>query len=124
MGLAGSEADHQRPVAMWRSEHRTAASDPSFWNGNRGRTARTELSAAGQLKKVDVTGGALQTVCTSPAIGGSWNQDGVIVLGSPQGGIVRCPASGGTASIVTQPNASRQESTHLLPWFLPDGLQD
>ena len=79
--------------------------------------------AAGQLKKVDVTGGAPQTVCSLPtlAVGGSWSQDGVIVVGSPRGGILRCPASGGEASIVTQPDPSRPESAHLLPWFLPDG---
>ena len=63
------------------------------------------FDAFGQLKKVDVTGGSPQTVCTLPslAIGGSWNQDDVIVVGSPAGGLVRCPASGGAASIVTQP---------------------
>ena len=62
-------------------------------------------------------------MCTLPngAIGGSWNQDDIIVVGSPQGGIVRCPASGGAASLVTQPDTSRQQSTHILPWFLPDG---
>ena len=81
------------------------------------------FDAIGQLKKVDVTGGSPQTVCalSDLAVGGSWNQDDVIVVGSAQGGIVRCPASGGAASIVTQLDTSRQESTHLLPWFLPDG---
>ena len=92
---------------------------PMFWSPDSRFVA---FDAVGQVKKVDVTGGSPQTVCTVPAaIGGSWNQDGVIVVGSPQGGIYRCPASGGEASIVTQPDASRQESAHLLPWFLPDG---
>ena len=92
---------------------------PMFWSPDSRFVA---FDAIGQLKKVDVTGGSPETVCTVPAaIGGSWSQDGVIVVGSPQGGIVRCPASGGEASIVTQPDASRQESAHLLPWFLPDG---
>jgi len=92
---------------------------PMFWSPDSRFVA---FDAIGQLKKVDVSGGSPQTVCTVPAaIGGSWSQDGVIVVGSPQGGIVRCPAAGGEASIVTQPDASRQESAHLLPWFLPDG---
>ena len=92
---------------------------PMFWSPDSRFVA---FDASGQLKKVDVTGGSPQTVCAVPAvIGGSWSQDGVIVVGSPQGGISRCPASGGEASIVTTPDASRQESAHLLPWFLPDG---
>ena len=92
---------------------------PMFWSPDSRFVA---FDASGQLKKVDVTGGSPQTVCAVPAvIGGSWSQDGVIVVGSPQGGISRCPASGGQASIVTKPDASRQESAHLLPWFLPDG---
>lgn len=93
---------------------------PMFWSPDSRFVA---FDAAGQLKKVDVTGGAPQTVCTLPtlAVGGSWSQDDVIVVGNPQGGILRCPASGGETSIVTQPDPSRQESAHLLPWFLPDG---
>jgi hypothetical protein len=56
-------------------------------------------------------------------VGGSWNQDDVIVVGSPDGGIVRCPASGGVASTVTQLDTSRQHSAHVFPWFLPGGRQ-
>ena len=92
---------------------------PMFWSPDSRFVA---FDAIGQLKKVDVTGGSPQTVCAvTGVIGGSWSPNGVIVVGSPQGGISRCPASGGEASIVTQPDASRQESAHLLPWFLPDG---
>ena len=92
---------------------------PMFWSPDSRFIA---FDASGQLKKVDVTGGSAQTVCAVPAvIGGSWSEDGVIVVGSPQGGIIRCPAAGGQASIVTQPDTSRQESAHLLPWFLPGG---
>jgi eukaryotic-like serine/threonine-protein kinase len=93
---------------------------PMFWSPDSRFVA---FDAIGQLKKVAVTGGDPQTICTLPtlAVGGSWSQDGIIVLGSPQGGIMRCPASGGEASLVTRPDPSRQESAHLLPWFLPDG---
>jgi DNA-binding winged helix-turn-helix (wHTH) protein/Tol biopolymer transport system component len=93
---------------------------PMFWSPDSRFVA---FDASGQLKKIDVTGGAPQTVCTLPelAVGGSWNQDGIIVIGSPRGGISRCPASGGSASIVTHPDSSQQHSAHLLPWFLPDG---
>jgi Tol biopolymer transport system component len=93
---------------------------PMFWSPDSRFIA---FDATGQLKKVDVTGGASQTVCTLPAlaIGGSWNQDDVIVVGSPAGGLVRCAASGGPSSIVTHLDSSQQQSAHIFPWFLPDG---
>jgi DNA-binding winged helix-turn-helix (wHTH) protein/Tol biopolymer transport system component len=93
---------------------------PMFWSPDSRFVA---FDASGQLKKVEVTGTSPQTVCTLPgiAVGGSWSRDDVIVVGSPQGGIVRCPASGGLASVLTQPDPSRHESTHVFPWFLPDG---
>jgi hypothetical protein len=54
------------------------------------------------------------------AIGGSWNRDGVILVGT-MGGVYRCAASGGAPSLVTQMDSSRQHFAHLFPWFLPDG---
>ena len=44
------------------------------------------FDAGGQLKKMDVRGGAPQTVCELPtlAVGGSWNRDDVIVVGNPR----------------------------------------
>ena len=93
---------------------------PMFWSPDSRSVA---FDAAGQLKKIDVTGGSPQTVCTLPslAVGGSWNQSDVILVGRPDGGILRCPASGGAAAVVTEPDTSSQQSAHLLPWFLPDG---
>jgi eukaryotic-like serine/threonine-protein kinase len=95
---------------------------PMFWSPDSRFVA---FDAIGQLKKIDVTGGPPQTVCPLPglAVGGSWNEEGVIVVGSPQGGISRCSASGGPASTITSPDPSQQHSAHLLPWFLPDGRQ-
>ena len=91
---------------------------PMFWSPDSRFVA---FDATGQLKKVEVTGGAPQTVCALPsrAIGGSWNQDNVIVVGSPGGGLVRCPASGGAASIVTQLDKARQESAHVASLVSP-----
>jgi DNA-binding winged helix-turn-helix (wHTH) protein/Tol biopolymer transport system component len=93
---------------------------PMFWSPDSRFIA---FDASGQLKKVDVEGGAPQTVCDLPglAVGGAWNRQNVIIVGSPQGGVMRCPASGGPASIVTRPDASRGESAHVFPSFLPDG---
>jgi hypothetical protein len=93
---------------------------PMFWSPDSRFVA---FDAAGQLKKVDVRGGAPQKVCDLPglAVGGAWNRNDVIIVGSPEGGLLRCPASGGTASVVTQLDSSRGESGHVFPSFLPDG---
>jgi eukaryotic-like serine/threonine-protein kinase len=93
---------------------------PMFWSPDSRFIA---FDAGGRLKKIDVRGAAPQTVCELPtlAVGGSWNRDDVIIVGNPMGGLIRCPASGGSASVVTRPVSSRGESAHLLPSFLPDG---
>jgi Tol biopolymer transport system component/predicted Ser/Thr protein kinase len=79
--------------------------------------------AQGKLKKVDVTGGAPQELCDAAAGGGgTWNRDGVIVFApTPTSGLFRVSAAGGTPVPLTTLDASRQERSHLHPWFLPDG---
>jgi eukaryotic-like serine/threonine-protein kinase len=72
-----------------------------------------------QLKKIDITGGPPQNLTeVAPAIGGSWNSDGTILVGSTRG-ILKLSANGGTPTTVTKP-ASPQEA-HGHPVFLPDG---
>jgi Tol biopolymer transport system component/predicted Ser/Thr protein kinase len=75
------------------------------------------------LKKVDVSGGAPQTICGVPGAwrAGAWSRDGVIIFGSAGHGIMRVSASGGSASPVTSLNPSWQEGFHASPSFLPDG---
>ena len=93
---------------------------PMFWSPDSQSVA---FSGAGELKRIDVRGGAPRTVCDLPngAIGGSWNADDVIVVGQPVGGLLRCSAAGGPVSEVTRLDATKGESAHLLPSFLPDG---
>jgi eukaryotic-like serine/threonine-protein kinase len=93
---------------------------PMFWSPDSQSVA---FDAGGELKRIDVRGGAPRTVCALPngAIGGSWNADDVIVVGQAAGGLLRCPAAGGPASEVTRLDATNGESLHLLPSFLPDG---
>ncbi len=81
--------------------------------------------ADGKLKKMDVAGGPVQTLCDAPSgRGGTWNKDGVIVF-APSGqlltGLFRISASGGTPVPISTPDASRGENTHRWPMFLPDG---
>jgi Tol biopolymer transport system component/predicted Ser/Thr protein kinase len=79
--------------------------------------------ADGKLKKIDASGGPPQTLCDAPvARGGTWNRDGVILFApQPRIGLYRVSASGGVATPATQLDASRHESSHRWPWFLPDG---
>jgi len=76
--------------------------------------------AEGKLKKVEVTGGPLQTVCDARGFGGAWSQEGVIVFESDRV-LYRVSAGGGVATPVTTLDASRQAQYQLLPQFLPDG---
>jgi DNA-binding winged helix-turn-helix (wHTH) protein/Tol biopolymer transport system component len=93
---------------------------PMFWSSDSQSVA---FDAGGELKRIDVRGGAPRTVCPLPngAIGGSWNANDVIVVGQAAGGLLRCPAAGGAASEATRLDAKNGESLHLLPSFLPDG---
>ena len=78
--------------------------------------------ATGTLKKAAVNGGTPQTICQLPgtAVGGSWNKRGDILTGNAFGGLLWCPADGGSAVVVSTVNAAEQE-IHLVPSFLSDG---
>ena len=77
----------------------------------------------GKLRKVDVAGGAIQTLCDATAgEGGTWNRDGVIVFApSITGPLARVSAAGGEPSPVTTLSRAEMESSHRWPEFLPDG---
>jgi Tol biopolymer transport system component/predicted Ser/Thr protein kinase len=80
--------------------------------------------AEGRLKRIDIAGGAPLTLGdvagsrVSPT--GTWNRDGVILFGSAAG-LQRVSASGGGATPLTRVDASRKETGHGYPQFLPDG---
>jgi Tol biopolymer transport system component len=78
----------------------------------------------GLLKTIDVSGGAVQTVCdvqASNVRGGTWNSDDVIVFGSQAGGLYRVSANGGSPTPLTTPDTALEERGHRYPSFLPDG---
>ena len=79
----------------------------------------------GKLKKLELSGGPVQTVCDAPSgRGGTWNKDGVIVF-TPDArlgnGLYRVSASGGIPAQISKPDPSRGEESHRWPMFLPDG---
>ena len=76
-----------------------------------------------KLKKIEATGGPPQTLCDAQAggIGGTWNSEGVILIGLDTKGINRVPAAGGTPVPVFPLDESRKELVQAWPLFLPDG---
>ncbi|HEU5251399.1 MAG TPA: hypothetical protein VFW15_15555, partial [Thermoanaerobaculia bacterium] len=76
-----------------------------------------------KLKKIDVSGGAPQSLCDARGgRGGTWNRDGTILFAPiPTDALYRIPAAGGKATPVTKLDPSRQENSHRWPSFLPDG---
>ncbi len=94
---------------------------PFFWSPDSRYVAYSRVGL--HLRKADIQGGATVDVSEErgPAIGGSWNKDGVIIIGSNRDGLWRVSADGGTPVPLTVLDTSRQEFEHELPNFLPDG---
>jgi Tol biopolymer transport system component len=71
---------------------------------------------------VDAANGAARRLCDCRFTGGSWNGDGVILLGAAEGpqGIRRVTVSDATLTVITNVDGSRGEQDRW-PAFLPDG---
>ncbi len=92
---------------------------PPFWSPD---SRSLGFPVGRELKKLDLAGGAPQTLCKLLAgiistFGGTWNRDGVILFSSPTG-IYRVPATGGEPVPVL---GSDQRALYRWPVFLPDG---
>jgi hypothetical protein len=79
--------------------------------------------ADGKLKKMDVSGGPPQVLCDAAGVqaAGSWSSDGTIVFAEAASGLFRVSSGGGTPVSITKLDATKKESSHRQPWFLPDG---
>ena len=77
--------------------------------------------AQGRLKKVEASGGPVQTLCAGAGGGGSWSRDGTIVFAAGSGPISRISAEGGPAIPVTKLDPAHHQWAHQWPFFLPDG---
>src|SRR5579862_1546402 len=82
------------------------------------------FASQGKLKKIDISGGPSQTICDLPAgafRGGSWSREGEIVFGTSSQALWRVSSGGGNPGPATALDASRHETGHYFPSFLPDG---
>ena len=76
----------------------------------------------GQLKKVSVTGGLPITLCAAAPRGGSWGENGMIVLAlSSRAPLSQVSEDGGTPEPLTELDDSRGETSHRQPHLLPGG---
>jgi Tol biopolymer transport system component len=100
----------------------TDGADFPFWSQD-GRFVG--FFAAGKLKRVDTNGGTPIVICDASdadttLAGASWNADGVIVFGAPEG-LYRVSASSGVPVLFAPINPSAGETGYGAPQFLPDG---
>ncbi len=77
--------------------------------------------AGGKLKRLDLPGKVVRSVCDAPdGGGGSWSSRGVIAIAPARsGGLLEVPAGGGIPTPLTAPR--QPLLAHRLPHFLPDG---
>jgi Tol biopolymer transport system component len=81
--------------------------------------------ADAKLKRVDLAGGGVVTICDAPTAilaHGTWGTDGDILFGTTQGlAIMRVAAAGGSPSELLTPNRENGDVRVHWPTFLPDG---
>ena len=89
-----------------------------FWSPD-GRSVG--FMAGNALKRLDLGGGAAQTLAPVTSGGGAtWNADGVLVFAPiTRGTLMRVSATGGVVAAVT--TFGPGQVAHLAPQFLPDG---
>jgi serine/threonine protein kinase/Tol biopolymer transport system component len=104
----------------------TEGASAPFWSADSHFVA---FIANGKLKKIDASGGPALTLCDAAApLPGTWNRDDVIVFPSGTGRgsaggspLFRVPAAGGVPVPATSVDTKAGETTHVSPFFLPDG---
>jgi serine/threonine protein kinase len=79
--------------------------------------------ADGKLKKIRVEGGVAVALCDAFSIfGADWGHDDSIVFTDvAAAGLSKVSAEGGKPEILTKPDPKREETSHRLPSWLPNG---
>jgi eukaryotic-like serine/threonine-protein kinase len=77
--------------------------------------------ADGKLKRIDVSGGSVTTICNAAAgPPGTWNKHDVILFTGPTAAIARVAATGGTPVPVVNIEDAHGPRIQIAPVFLPD----
>jgi serine/threonine protein kinase len=116
------------PGSLWVRSFDEASANPI--SGTEGATApfwspdsrSLGFFAERKLKRIDLAGGAVRTLCDAPSgAGGAWNREGLILFVPEAGGpVYRVASTGGTASPVTDLDR-KVTFGQFRPVFLPDG---
>jgi Tol biopolymer transport system component len=116
------------PGGLWVRSFDEASANPI--SGTEGATApfwspdsrSLGFFAERKLKRIDLAGGAVRTLCDAPSgAGGAWNRNGLILFVPDVGGPVhRVASTGGTPSPVTDLDR-KVTFGQVRPVFLPDG---
>ncbi len=80
----------------------------------------------GKLKRIELAGGAAQTLCPMPTGADTrgptaWNREGVILFTASGGNIYRVAATGGEPVLVLGSEQPNRDAHYRWPAFLPDG---
>jgi serine/threonine protein kinase/WD40 repeat protein len=95
-----------RTEPIWSHDSRYVA----FWAGD------------GALKRVLLPDGPVDTIADiGEPMGGSWNAEGVLILGSRSGGLRRVSTTDGGVSDITTLDRSKGDAADRNPSFWPDG---
>ncbi|HKD08831.1 MAG TPA: protein kinase [Bryobacteraceae bacterium] len=82
-------------------------------------------NAGSEVKKIYISGGSAATIYTAPGhwLGeGSWNQNGDLIIGGPNGEPIRkISSNGGAEAVLSAVDSAHGEASHGRPQFLPDG---
>jgi eukaryotic-like serine/threonine-protein kinase len=108
-----------RPLGSgeYRQLRGTEGAVAPFWSADSRQIA---FFAKGRLKVVAAAGGyPFDVGDVGSSVGGAWNEDDVILLGSAAGPLHTVASTGGTATQATA--LANGETSHRWPWFLPDG---
>lgn len=110
-----------RPVGSDTAQKLAGTDNPGglLWSPDGGSIA---FLADRKLKKIALATGSIQTICdlTGQVIGATWNRAGAILIG--KGSVInQVPETGGELVPLTALDATRKETVHALPTFLPDG---
>jgi Tol biopolymer transport system component len=97
-----------------------------FWSAD---SASIAFAVDSELRKLALASGTVQRVCARPPRqynSGTWSAAGTIVFSAGSadgvgGRLYSVPAAGGEASPLTTLDASRGETNHSWPQFLPEG---
>jgi serine/threonine protein kinase len=118
-GTGGQDKLRVRALEVLASQELTGTDGASFpfWSPD---SRSIGFFASGKLKKIEVSGGPVQTLCDAgTGLGGTWNRDGVIVFTTLGFGMFRVAAMGGSATLMTPIDRARAD--YHSPSFLPDG---